>query len=485
MKGPRFLNDPALWPGALVVLAALMVYALTLPRTVFGLDSAELATGAYTLGIVHSPGAPLYMVLGHLMSRLPWGDVGFRLNLMSALFAAGAAVLHYLVGLRVVRQPWLAAAAALAVAFNYYIWAWAIVAELYAPHTFFVLLVTWLLLKGAEQGRLIWYGWAGLAGGLGLGNHTALSLMAPAYAWLILRAPAPVPRRVKAVLAAGVGAAAGLLVYLYFPLRQAAQPALDYVRDYFPDVDLATLPGLWWMFRGGMFESLFFQLSWSAWGAAAGQHLLQLAGSFTVPGCLAVLAGGWLALRRPDRLAIGMLLMWIFHVGFFSSYGALDRAWMYSVSYLVAGWWLAGGLGWGWTRLAPASAGRRYGFPLAVAAVLTLLVLHGFRVLDLRHDVSARRYYEWAFRELPPQAVFFGWWEQIPILEYGQWVEGKRPDVQLANVVFLGDDDIRARMEAARAAGRPVYASQPLAAWPGATWTPLGPDRWPLYRWDP
>lgn len=485
MKAFRLPNDPALLPGVLVVLASLAVYVSTLPRTVFGLDSAELATGAYTLGIVHSPGAPLYMLLGHLMCRVPWGEVGFRLNLMSALFAAAAAGLHYLVGLRVVRQPWLAAAAALAVAFNYYIWAWAIVAELYAPHTFFVLLVTWLLLKGLEQGRLSWFVGAGMAGGLGLGNHTALSLMAPAYAWLILSAPAPVPRRIKALLVAGMGAAVGLLVYLYFPLRQAASPALDYVRDYFPEIDLATPAGLWWMFRGGMFESLFFQLPLSAWGAAAGQHLLQLAGSFTVPGCLAVLIGLGLTLRRPDRLAIGLLLMWILHVGFFSSYGALDRAWMYSVSYLVAGWWLARGLGWGWTRLAHVPAARRYGFTLAGAAVLSLLVLHGFRVLDLRHDVSARRYYEWAFRVLPPQSVFFGWWEQIPILEYGQRVEGKRPDLQLANMVFLGDDDIRQRMERARAAGRPVYASRPLTAWPGATWTPLGPDRWPLYRWDP
>ena len=66
--------------AAFVVPFAL--YVFTMAPTVYGLDSAELTTGAYTLGIVHSPGAPTYMLLGHLFSKilvmLAFGSIFFR-----------------------------------------------------------------------------------------------------------------------------------------------------------------------------------------------------------------------------------------------------------------------------------------------------------------------------------------------------------------------------------------------------------------------
>ncbi|HMP75910.1 MAG TPA: DUF2723 domain-containing protein [Kiritimatiellia bacterium] len=466
----------------LVVIFAGIAYAATLPRTVFGLDSAELATGAYTLGIVHSPGAPLYMLLGHLVCKLPLGDIGCGLNALSALFGAAGAGLHFLIGLRFTRRVGLAAAAALAVAFNYYIWAWAIVAELYSLHVLFVLLVTWLLLKGDENGRLVWYGLAGLAWGLGMGNHTSLVLMLPAYLWLVLGTPRSAVVKFKVLLLAGIGAIAGLMVYLYFPLRQAASPALNYVRDYFPDINLATPAGLWWMFRGGMFDALYFSDSPGNWIVAWLQHLGQLASSFTPIGFLVALLGIRLSLQSRDRLSIAIILMWICHTGFFASYGALDRRWMYSVSYLVVGWWVALGLTWLWDRWPVNVRMGRIWIPIAVAGILTLMVLNGFRVLDLRRDVSARQYYERIFHILPPRAVFFGFWEQIPILEYGQLVYGLRLDIQLANVVFMDDAAVQRLADQASKEGRPVFASRPLTVKPDAVWIPVWSDRWAIYR---
>ena len=40
------------------------------------------------LGIAHPPGFPLYTMLGKLFTLIPFGDVAYRVNLMSALFAA-------------------------------------------------------------------------------------------------------------------------------------------------------------------------------------------------------------------------------------------------------------------------------------------------------------------------------------------------------------------------------------------------------------
>ena len=82
----------ALRPDALAGLflfaLTFMVYLRTLAPTVYGFDSAELATGVYSGGIVHPPGFPLYMLIGRMFILLPIGDVAYRLNLMSSFFAS-------------------------------------------------------------------------------------------------------------------------------------------------------------------------------------------------------------------------------------------------------------------------------------------------------------------------------------------------------------------------------------------------------------
>lgn len=86
---PRLL---ALLPGGL----ALLLYLLTCSPTVNSTDSGELITVAYTGGIAHPPGYPLYTLLGILVSHLPLGDVAWRMNMLSAIFAAVAVALFYL-----------------------------------------------------------------------------------------------------------------------------------------------------------------------------------------------------------------------------------------------------------------------------------------------------------------------------------------------------------------------------------------------------
>src|SRR5206468_2379248 len=70
---------------------ALVVYLLTVCRTISGWDAGDLATSSYTLGIAHPPGYPLYTLLGRIFALLvPIGDVGFRYGLFSALAGTAA-----------------------------------------------------------------------------------------------------------------------------------------------------------------------------------------------------------------------------------------------------------------------------------------------------------------------------------------------------------------------------------------------------------
>src|SRR5438477_9692102 len=86
---PRAL---ALIPGVF----AFVLYLVTCSPTVNFTDSGELITVAWTGGIAHPPGYPLYTLIGILFVHLPFGDPAWRMNLISALFAAVAVSLFYL-----------------------------------------------------------------------------------------------------------------------------------------------------------------------------------------------------------------------------------------------------------------------------------------------------------------------------------------------------------------------------------------------------
>ena len=67
-------------------VATFTLYLWTLPATITTYDSGELIVGPATLSIVHPPGYPLYMVLGHVLALCcPIGPVAFRLNVFSAV----------------------------------------------------------------------------------------------------------------------------------------------------------------------------------------------------------------------------------------------------------------------------------------------------------------------------------------------------------------------------------------------------------------
>ena len=80
--------------------STLIVYILTLSRSVYFGDSGELIAAAYTLGIAHPPGYPLYTMLAHLFTYLPFGTLAFRVNLFSAVTSSLTVVVIYFICLK-------------------------------------------------------------------------------------------------------------------------------------------------------------------------------------------------------------------------------------------------------------------------------------------------------------------------------------------------------------------------------------------------
>jgi len=232
MRTRRFA---AVWVPAGVGLLAFAVYGQTLLPGVGWGDIARFQYVARVWGIPHRFGYPLYIALSRLFGYLPVGSpasvsgqaLAYRINLMSAVFAALAAVMVCLLIARLA-DDWVAAAsAALSFAFSRALWRQAVVAEVYTLNAFLVGAVLLALLVWQQTKKI---GWLYLGIGLyalSFGNHMTVVTLVPAVVYWILVTDYRVLLNLKTVaILAGLMILGGLQ-YLYVILRAQQQPLLN------------------------------------------------------------------------------------------------------------------------------------------------------------------------------------------------------------------------------------------------------------------
>jgi hypothetical protein len=219
--------------GVLTALASGLSFVLYLRTLVSGLlpgDSGEFQTLAYLLGHTHPTGYPVYLVLAKLLTLLPVGEIADRVSAFSAVMAALAVAGVYVAG-RLLAAPRAAAfvgASALAVSPTF--WSQAVIAEVYTPGAAFLIwvLVALLWWDACGTSRALFI--AGLLGGLSLGVHMSVALLAPAV--LVFLAATLVARRwegsviasLKAALGGGL-VGLGLMVFVFLSIDWRDSPA--------------------------------------------------------------------------------------------------------------------------------------------------------------------------------------------------------------------------------------------------------------------
>jgi hypothetical protein len=278
------------------------MYVSTLAPTVYNLDSAELTTAVHSGGLVRATGYPLYLIVGRLWCSLPLGNVGFRMNLMSAVFAA----LTIAFGDRLLRRlaipGWARFAGLGLLASSRYFWAMASTAEVYTLHTFMTVMVLLALMRFAERpsaGRLAL---CTLAVGLSFGNHVATVLLAPGCLWFVLRSAGRRALTPRALALAALGLAAGLSLYLYLTVVYLTEPEFNYAGRFVADgsfaaADLTTIEGMWWLASGKAFASVMAGYTLPQLVGEVGHFLAELVRAFVGLGIGPALVG-FVALRR-------------------------------------------------------------------------------------------------------------------------------------------------------------------------------------------
>ena len=228
MKGvPRF--DRAAVESAALGIGVFVLYAIGACRTIYVGDSGELVAAVYTLGIPHPSGYPLYVLLGKLWTlAAPIGSIAFRMSVFSAACAAAAVALLYRLGLRLDLGRVAAATAALLLAASPSFWGEANVQRVYTLNALFVVLAASAAFAWRASARDKDLLAAAFLCGLGATNHTFMALMAAAIGLFAVITDPALARRPRLILAGAGCFVAGLLPYLYLPIRSRMDPQLDW-----------------------------------------------------------------------------------------------------------------------------------------------------------------------------------------------------------------------------------------------------------------
>ncbi|HEY8176729.1 MAG TPA: DUF2723 domain-containing protein, partial [Gemmatimonadaceae bacterium] len=232
---------PSYLAASTVAFAVFLLYIATLSPSTAMWDTSEYIAAAYTLGLPHPPGNPLFVLIGRVFAVLPIApNVAMRINVLAAICSAGAAAMWFLITERVLvgwlPQRWQritgATVATIIGATAFTVWNQSVVNEkVYTVSLVGIAIISWLMIRWSDDpdGRKADRTLVLVAYLLGLGytNHMAGMLPSVAVAVAILvRRPRTILRW-KLLLAALAALVFGITPFATQPIRAAYFPALN------------------------------------------------------------------------------------------------------------------------------------------------------------------------------------------------------------------------------------------------------------------
>jgi len=296
--------------GAAAGGAAFLLYLKTLfPGLAGGGDVAKFQYLGGVLGTPHAPGYPLYILISFLFAHLPVGTPAFRINVMSAAFGAAAVGLAYAILVRLRCHRGVAAAAALALACDRFLWSKSTAAEVYALGAALTALIVWLAVRWGESGRdRDLYLTAGAAS-LALGNHLTIAMLAPALvAYVFVTRRQSIRARSIAITALII--AAGVSQYGFILLR-------TWQHAPYLETRASNLRELWDVVSARPYADEIMAFTWrDLWSTRVPQFWQMFLTEMNVAGALLAAIGVFVSWRK--RITAGLLLV----------LGALGVAWL-------------------------------------------------------------------------------------------------------------------------------------------------------------
>lgn len=415
-----------------------VLYLFTAAPGVQYTDSGELAAACTTFGVAHPTGYPLFTLLGHAWSLLPWSSPIAGLNILAALLVASGVALTYLVARVLVARvaptrdvrahDLVAAGTALLVGCSATVWAQATSIEVYALN--FVLLAGTLYatLRSIESdNHHRWTMLAGLMFGLMLTNHVSSVTLAPGFVLLWLSGSQPRSARLRAWKHLVFPAVAALALYAILPLRSAQEPPINWGMVH------RDMHAFLYHVKGKQFGVWLYE-SKAAFNANVRLFWNLLTTQLLWVGLLPMLVGVIALIRQSRGMGLALLALIAGNLGISLGYGIPDID-AYFIPSLTVFTLLVG--------LGIASLAQRLRPTLLIASLPLLLAgavgATEYSKQDRSHHEAVDGYTDWAMANIEPRAVILTrqWDYLCSSLWYRQQALGMYADVVIVDKELL------------------------------------------------
>ena len=204
-----------------------LIFVFSLSPTVYPGDSSLFTAAAYFLGSAHPPAYPFYLLIGKLITFIPFGNIALKVNLLSAVFGALAALLSYEAALYLTKNPAVSFFAPLTVLASPSFVLESSKAEVYGFNSFLVICIFYLGIRSLkEEGFYKNVLLSAFILGIGMGNHHTIGFMlfTVLYVVVIRRKDLPFGMVAFSIILF----IAGFSVYFYLYLRSIVGTFISY-----------------------------------------------------------------------------------------------------------------------------------------------------------------------------------------------------------------------------------------------------------------
>lgn len=349
-----FLKKYYAFISALIVF---IIYLFTLAPSVIQIDSGELAAVQSTLGIAHPTGYPLFTITGYLFLKLPLPFTKiYQANLLAAIWCALSVIVFIKVfelllknlsnksvlqktkqrmkvletGITTDQKIIAAIAGGFYLAFSKTFWMQSTSVEVYSLQIFLFTLIIFATLRAyfSTTGKYSDWIYVGLALAFGFANHMTTLLTLPFAAILFFMKEKFNKSSFKKI---SVTAAASLpvlfVIYLYLPLRAAANPAINWGNP-------VNFENFWRHFTGKQYQVWLFT-SVEAAGKQFKYFLSNFPSEFAYAGLLLGIAGIVFLFKRDKKLFTALTATFIFAILYSINYDIVDIDSYFLLAYII------------------------------------------------------------------------------------------------------------------------------------------------------
>ncbi len=450
----------------LALVIPFIAYIITLAPTVTFIDAGELTTVCAKLGVAHPTGYPLFTILGHLFSLLPFGSVVYSLNFMCAVISSVTVLIFFnlmvfiFTKLKLNENDWentlsiisiynISLGASLVLAFSRTFWDTSNAIEVYSLHTLFIVTNLYLFLRAChvtvnntKENLLVreryWLVWSFVLG-LSFGNHlSTIFLSVGIFVTYLIVSGVTNPITYKRILLMAIPFILGLSIYIYLPVR-ASNPVISWGH-----------PDTW-----GNFYRHFTGQQFSVWMFTGTEVMAEKLGYFVTtylaqffylpdefPGILKVLPlaiiliGLFEMAFKKTRLFLLTILLFVFCVLYASNYNIHDIDSYFLLAYIITAIWIGYFLQFV-IRLLSEKKRTAISFVLVLFAVLP--VLQNFKYVNESQNYYVKDYTFNVFNSVPQNSIVMStqWDFWISASIYFQYVEGIRKDIVVIDKELL------------------------------------------------